>query len=125
MPRTLGNSSSCQGVSSSTVSMSFLCQCGLPETVVLELIKLQSLVELRNGNPSSLENDTANWGGFVYYEESEVVNNGVKSQLLSKFPQSGLSFTLLDAGQALAQAPVWTELAWKNKSVKAGTIATL
>ncbi len=123
---TLGNSSSCQGVSSSNGKYEFsmpVWTAGDSSPGTYKINKV--LLNYRNGNPSSSGNDTANWGGFVYYEESEVVNNGVKSQLLSKFPQSGLSFTLLDAGQALAQAPVWTELAWKNKSVKAGTIATL
>ena len=122
----LGNSSSCQGVSSSNGKYEFsmpVWTAGDSSPGTYKINKV--LLNYRNGDPSSSGNDTANWGGFVYYEESEVVNNGVKSQLLSKFPQSGLSFTLLDAGQGLAQAPVWTELAWKNKSVKAGTIATL
>ena len=79
----------------------------------------------RNGDPSSSGNDTANWGGYINYDETEVINNGVKSQLLSQFPQSGLSFTLLDAGQGVAQTPIWTELSWKTKSVQAGSIATL
>ena len=122
----LGNSSSCQGVSSSNGKYEFsmpVWTAGDSSPGTYKINKV--LLNYRNGDPSSSGNDTANWGGFVYYEESEVVNNGVKSQLLSKFPQSGLSFTLLDAGQGLAQAPVWTELAWKKKSVKAGTIATL
>jgi hypothetical protein len=122
----LGNSSSCQGVSNSNGKYEFsmpVWTAGDSSPGTYKINKV--LLNYRNGDPSSSGNDTANWGGFVYYEESEVVNNGVKSQLLSKFPQSGLSFTLLDAGQGLAQAPVWTELSWKNKSVKAGTIATL
>ena len=122
----LGNSSSCQGVSSSNGKYEFsmpVWTAGDSSPGTYKINKV--LLSYRNGDPASSGNDTANWGGYIYYEESEVVNNGVKSQLLSKFPQSGLSFTLLDAGQGLAQAPVWTELAWKKKSVKAGTIATL
>ena len=79
----------------------------------------------RNGEAIPFANDTASWGGNVVYEESENINNGVKSQKLSQFSQSGLSFTLLDAGQGIAQTPIWNELQWKTKSVKAGSIATL
>jgi hypothetical protein len=122
----LGNSSSCQGVSSSNGKYEFsmpVWTAGDSSPGTYKINKV--LLNYRNGDPSSSGNDTANWGGYVYYEESEVLNNGVKSQLLSKFPQTGLSFTLLDAGQGLTQAPVWTELVWKKNSVKAGTTATL
>ena len=79
----------------------------------------------RNSESYSSSNDTANWGGSIYYYETETEVNGVKSQVLSQFLQNGLSFTLLDAGQGPAQTPIWTELAWKSKSVQAGTTATL
>ena len=86
---------------------------------------IQINIGYRSGEAIPFENDTASWGGNVVYEESENIYNGVKSQKLSQFSQSGLSFTLLDAGQGIAQAPIWNELQWKTKSVKAGSIATL
>lgn len=79
----------------------------------------------RNGEITSSINDTASWGGSLVYEENENTYNGVKTQKLSQFSLSALSFTLLDAGQGLAQTPIWTELSWKTKTVKAGSIATL
>lgn len=79
----------------------------------------------KNGVGQQFSNDTASWGGSVVYEESENVYDGVKAQKLSQFPQNGLSFKLLDAGQGTAQAPIWTNLAWKERAVKAGSIATL
>jgi hypothetical protein len=79
----------------------------------------------KNGEGLQFTNDTASWGGNVVYEESESSYNGIKSQKLSQFSQSGLGFTLLDAGQGIAQTPIWTDLSWKTKSVKAGSIATL
>lgn len=79
----------------------------------------------RNGEGLQFTNDTASWGGNVVYEETENINNGVKSLKLSQFNQAGLGFTLLDAGQGIAQTPIWTGLSWKTKSVKAGSIATL
>jgi hypothetical protein len=79
----------------------------------------------RNGTVTSSSNDTASWGGNIVYEDSESTYNGVKAQKLSQFPNSGLSFTLLDAGQGVAQAPIWTNLAWKKTTVQAGSTATL
>ncbi|MCF8534606.1 MAG: hypothetical protein K9F92_00305 [Candidatus Nanopelagicaceae bacterium] len=79
----------------------------------------------RNGNGQQFTNDTASWGGNVVYEDTENSYNGVKPQKLSQFPQSSLAFTLLDAGQGIAQTPIWTGISWKTKSVKAGSIATL
>jgi hypothetical protein len=122
----MGNSGSCQGILNSNGKYEFsmpIWTAGDSSPGNYKIKKV--LLNYRNGDPPAEGNNTANWGGYVYYEETEVLNNGVKSQLLSQFPQSGLSFTLLDAGQGVAQTPVWTELAWKNKNVKAGTIATL
>ena len=79
----------------------------------------------RNGQTATSPNDSATWGGNVQYSETETINNGVKSQTLSQFSQGNLSFTLLDAGQGKTQAPIWTELAWANKSVPAGSTAKL
>ena len=79
----------------------------------------------RNGETTSSSNDTASWGGSLVYEESERIYNGLKAQKLSQFTMSALSFTVLDAGQGIARAPIWTGISWKNKSVKAGSTATL
>lgn len=79
----------------------------------------------RNGNGLQFTNDTASWGGNVVYEDTENSYNGNKPQRLSQFPQSSLAFTLLDAGQGIAQTPIWTGISWKTKSVKAGSVATL
>lgn len=79
----------------------------------------------RNGNGQQFTNDTASWGGNVVYEDTDNSYNGVKPQKLSQFPQSSLAFTLLDAGQGIAQTPIWTGISWKTKSVKAGSVATL
>jgi len=122
----LGNSSSCQGISNSNGKFEFSIPVWTAEDNSPGTYKISKVsLGYRNGDASASGNNTATWGGYVNYEESEVTNNGVKSQLLSQFTQSGLSFTLLDAGQGVAQNPVWTELAWKNKSVQAGSIATL
>jgi hypothetical protein len=85
----------------------------------------QISIGYKNGEGVQFSNDTASWGGSVVYEDSENVYNGIKSQKLSQFSSSGLGFTLLDAGQGIAQTPIWTALSWKTKSVKAGSIATL
>jgi hypothetical protein len=77
----------------------------------------------RNSNPVSA-NDTASWGGNIIYSDAPN-DSEIKTESLSQFPQSTLSFTLLDSGQGLAQTPIWTALDWKTKSVKAGTTATL
>lgn len=79
----------------------------------------------KNGEGVQFSNDTASWGGSVVYQDSENVYSGVISQKLSQLSSSGLGFTLLDAGQGIAQTPIWTELSWKTKSVKAGSKATL
>jgi hypothetical protein len=79
----------------------------------------------RNGQVVSSRNDTASWGGSIVYEDSENTHNGVKAQKLSQFEKTSLSFTLLDAGQGIARAPIWTSISWKNSAVKAGSIATL
>lgn len=79
----------------------------------------------KNGEGLQFTNDTASWGGNIVYEETENIYNGVRSLKLSQFNQSGLSFTLLDAGQGIAQTPIWTGLSWKTKSVKAGSTAIL
>jgi len=79
----------------------------------------------RNGEVVSSSNDTASWGGGIDYEDSENTFNGVKAQKLSQFEKTSLSFTLLDAGQGIARAPIWTGISWKNTAVKAGSTATL
>jgi len=79
----------------------------------------------RNGEVVSSRNDTASWGGGIVYEDSENTFNGVKAQKLSQFEKTALSFTLLDAGQGIARAPIWTGISWKNIAVKAGSTATL
>ena len=79
----------------------------------------------RNGEVVSSSNDTASWGGGVVYEDSENTYNGAKPQKLSQFEKTGLSFTLLDAGQGIARTPIWTGISWKNSAVKAGSTATL
>jgi hypothetical protein len=79
----------------------------------------------RNGAVTSSINDTASWGGNIVYEDSESIYNGVKAQKLSQFTASNLGFKLLDAGQGSAQAPIWTNLAWKKTTVQAGSTATL
>jgi hypothetical protein len=79
----------------------------------------------RNGTVTSSSNDTASWGGNIVYEDSESIYNGVKAQKLSQFTASNLGFKLLDAGQGTAQAPIWTNLAWKKTTVQAGSTATL
>ena len=79
----------------------------------------------RNGTSTSSSNDTASWGGNIVYEDSETIYNGVKAQKLSQFTLGNLGFKLLDAGQGTAQAPTWTNLAWKKTTVQAGSIATL
>lgn len=123
---TLGNSRACQGISNSNGKYEFSMPVWTAEDSSPGTYKINKvLLSYRNGDLPTDGNNTANWGGYVYYEETEVLNNGVKSQLLSKFPQSGLSFTLLDAGQGLAQTPIWTALSWKSKTIKAGTNATL
>ena len=123
---TLGNSRACQGISNSNGKYEFSMPLWTAEDSSPGTYKINKvLLSYRNGDLPTDGNNTANWGGYVYYEETEVLNNGVKSQLLSKFPQSGLSFTLLDAGQGLAQTPIWTALSWKSKTIKAGTNATL
>ena len=78
-----------------------------------------------NGSILSSGNDTASWGGSIIYDDSESFQNGLPVPKLSQFPQDDLSFTLLDAGQGTAQAPIWTDISWKTKSVKAGSTATL
>jgi hypothetical protein len=121
-----GYSNACQGISNSNGKYEFSMPVWTAEDNSAGTYKVNKvLLNYRNGDLPSEGNNTANWGGYVYYEETEVLNNGVKSQLLNKFPQSGLSFTLLDAGQGLAQTPIWTGLSWKNKTIKAGTSATL
>ena len=79
----------------------------------------------RNGEVVSSSNDTASWGGGIVYEDSENTYNGAKPQKLSQFEKTGLSFTLLDAGQGIARTPIWTGISWKNSAVKAGSTATL
>jgi hypothetical protein len=74
----------------------------------------------RNGDPNASGNDTATWGGNLSYGSDPS-----DFQQLSKFPPENLTFTLLDAGQGVAKTPIWTEIAWKDKSVKAGSVATL
>ena len=122
----IGYSNACQGISNSNGKYEFSMPVWTAEDSSPGTYKVNKvLLNYRNGDQPTEGNNTANWGGYVYYEENEVLNNGVKSLLLSKFPQSGLNFTLLDAGQGLAQTPIWTGLSWKNKTVKAGTNATL
>jgi hypothetical protein len=79
----------------------------------------------RNGEVVSSSNDTASWGGGIVYEDSENTYNGVNAQKLSQFEKTALNFTLLDAGQGIARAPIWTGISWKNSAVKAGSTATL
>ena len=85
----------------------------------------QVILGYRNGEVVSSSNDTASWGGGIVYEDSENIYNGAKPQKLSQFEKTGLSFTLLDAGQGIARTPIWTGISWKNNAVKAGSTATL
>jgi len=122
----LGNSSSCQGISNPNGKYELSIPVWTAEDGSPGNYKISKVIlGYRNGDASASGNNTATWGGSVNYDEIEEVNNGVKSQLLGQFTQSGLSFTLLDAGQGVVQNPVWTELAWKTKSVQAGSLATL
>lgn len=122
----LGYSYSCANLTSENSKYSFSIPVWTSEDSSAGTYRVtQIYLSYRNGDSSGQVNDTASWGGTVIYSDVDSTNNGVKNLLLSQFPQSGLSFTLLDAGQGSLQAPVWTELAWKNKSVAAGSIATL
>jgi hypothetical protein len=121
-----GNSYSCQDLTSNSGKYSFAIPVWTATDNTPGNYRVTQInMGYRNGDATSGSNDTASWGGNIVYEDSENIYNGVKSQKLSQFSQSGLSFTLLDAGQGIAQAPIWNELQWKTKSVKAGSIATL
>jgi len=78
------------------------------------------ILTYRNGDPNASGNDTATWGGNLTYGSDPS-----DFQQLSKFPPENLTFTLLDAGQGVAKTPIWTDIAWKDKSIKAGSVATL
>jgi hypothetical protein len=121
-----GNSYSCQDLTSNSGKYSFAIPVWTATDNTPGNYRVTQInMGYRNGDATSGSNDTASWGGNIVYEDSENIYNGVKAQKLSQFSQSGLSFTLLDAGQGSAQTPIWTELSWKSKSVKAGSNATL
>jgi len=121
-----GYSSSCEMISSAGGKYEFSMPIWTAEDSTAGTYRItQVSLGYRNGESYSSANDTANWGGNIDYFETETEVNGVKTQSLRQFPQNGLSFTLLDAGQGAAQSPIWSELAWKTKSVQAGTTATL
>jgi hypothetical protein len=121
----IGNSYSCEGLSNFNGNYTFSIPVWTSDDNSPGVYKVTKVtLNYRNSNPTSA-NDTANWGGSIIYSDSETYDSGLKAEALSQFPQNALSFTLLDAGQGTAQTPIWTELAWKNKSVKAGSTATL
>ena len=123
---TKGDSNSCQDllVNDGRYSFSFPIWTALDSTPGIYKIT-QVSISYRNGSFSSSVNDTASWGGSVYYEDSENIFNGLKAQKLNQFPTGVLSFTLLDGGQGIAKTPIWTNLSWKSNKVQAGTFATL
>jgi hypothetical protein len=120
-----GSTYSCQGLSSTNGNYSFSIPVWTSDDNSPGIYKVTKItLSYRNSNPTSA-NDTANWGGNIIYSDTEFDDSGIKTEALSKFPQNALSFTLLDSGQGLAQTPIWTGLYWKNKTVKAGSNATL
>jgi hypothetical protein len=123
---TAGDSNSCQVASNTDGKYSFSISVWTAEDNSAGVFKVtQVRLTYSNGLATATRNDTANWYGSIYYTESESDFNGIENQLLSQFPQKALSFTLLDSGQGTAQAPIWTELDWKTKSIRAGSTATL
>jgi hypothetical protein len=120
-----GSSYSCQALSNSNGNYSFSIPVWTADDNSPGVYKVTNIsLNYRNSNPVSA-NDTANWGGNIIYLDTESDDSGIKTESLSQFSKSALSFMLLDSGQGLAQTPIWTELEWKNKSVKAGTTTTL
>jgi hypothetical protein len=119
-------STSCLELSNENGKYSFTVPVWTAEDSSPGVYKITQInLSYRNGSVTSSSNDTASWGGNIVYEDSESTYNGVKAQKLSQFTASNLSFKLLDAGQGVAQAPIWTNLAWKKTTVQAGSTATL
>jgi hypothetical protein len=119
-------STSCLELSNENGKYSFTVPVWTAEDSSPGVYKITQInLSYRNGSITSSSNDTASWGGNIVYEDSESTYNGVKAQKLSQFTASNLSFKLLDAGQGVAQAPIWTNLAWKKTTVQAGSTATL
>jgi len=122
----LGSSGSCLDLVNKSGSYSFSVPIWTADDFTAGTYRVTQVnLSYTNGDPSFTSNDTSNWGGNISYTETETMSNGVKNYSLGSFNKNALSFTLLDAGQGTAQAPIWTELTWKNKSVQAGSIATL
>ena len=96
-----------------------------PGKVELSSIYISSTGESTGSNNSDV-NSTGNWNtAFSYYDKTIRGENGETLPTDPIFDFGAYSATILDAGGGEKRTPTWSNLAWKNSKVSAGSEAIL